>query len=179
MINSFRTRDAGVLEIEIPLLCLDATPNTPWDWNYTTVPQPGLNGASLSYPRGHVLGGSSSVSTYFIPFISLTSPTHRPVPFLRQTAKFTHGDPQPTGIDMLTLQAIPGGHGRIYCLTSRRARNSRSLQISITLPVNSTLRCMALTASSRSAYLGRRRRLMDLLQRRLRSWVESLCRMKM
>ncbi|KAF8964891.1 hypothetical protein BDZ97DRAFT_1659542, partial [Flammula alnicola] len=30
--------------------------------NYTTVPQPGLNGASIAYPRGHVLGGSSSVS---------------------------------------------------------------------------------------------------------------------
>ncbi|KDR77821.1 hypothetical protein GALMADRAFT_245927 [Galerina marginata CBS 339.88] len=54
--------DAGVLEIEIPFLCTHTTPQTPWDWNYTTIPQPGLNGASISYPRGHVLGGTSSVN---------------------------------------------------------------------------------------------------------------------
>ncbi|KAF8883622.1 aryl-alcohol-oxidase from pleurotus Eryingii [Gymnopilus junonius] len=54
--------DDGVLEIEVPFLCTHTTPDTPWDWNYTTVPQPGLNGATLSYPRGYVLGGTSSVN---------------------------------------------------------------------------------------------------------------------
>ncbi|KAF9471414.1 aryl-alcohol-oxidase from pleurotus Eryingii [Pholiota conissans] len=54
--------DAGVEEIHIPFLCTHTTPNTPWDWNYTTIPQIGLNGAAISYPRGHVLGGSSSVN---------------------------------------------------------------------------------------------------------------------
>ena len=33
-----------------------------YNWNYTTTPQPGLNGRSVSYPRGRVLGGSSSIS---------------------------------------------------------------------------------------------------------------------
>ncbi|KDR77806.1 hypothetical protein GALMADRAFT_245913 [Galerina marginata CBS 339.88] len=54
--------DTGVLEIEIPFLCTRAAPQTPWDWNYTTVPQPGLNGVSIPYPRGYVLGGTSSVN---------------------------------------------------------------------------------------------------------------------
>lgn len=34
------------------------------DWNFTTVDIPGLNGRSYSYPRGFVLGGSTSVSKY-------------------------------------------------------------------------------------------------------------------
>ncbi|ESK90669.1 aryl-alcohol oxidase [Moniliophthora roreri MCA 2997] len=36
--------------------------NTHLDWNYTSVPQPGLNNRTLPYPRGHVLGGSSCFS---------------------------------------------------------------------------------------------------------------------
>ncbi|KAF7357745.1 Aryl-alcohol oxidase [Mycena venus] len=32
------------------------------DWNYTTTPQRGLNGRSIAYNRGFVLGGSSSVN---------------------------------------------------------------------------------------------------------------------
>ncbi|KAJ7045934.1 aryl-alcohol-oxidase from pleurotus Eryingii [Mycena alexandri] len=54
--------NAGVLDIIVPFFCPRATPNTPQDWNYTTVPQVGMNGRSISYPRGHVLGGSSSVN---------------------------------------------------------------------------------------------------------------------
>ncbi|TFK33877.1 aryl-alcohol-oxidase from pleurotus Eryingii [Crucibulum laeve] len=54
--------DAGQLELQIPFLCTHTTPNTAWDWNYTTVPQAALNGVSISYPRGHVLGGSSSIN---------------------------------------------------------------------------------------------------------------------
>ncbi|EKM76333.1 hypothetical protein AGABI1DRAFT_45074 [Agaricus bisporus var. burnettii JB137-S8] len=34
--------------------------NTNVDWNYTTVPQSGLNGRRLGYPLGRMLGGSSS-----------------------------------------------------------------------------------------------------------------------
>ena len=34
----------------------------PYDWNYTTTSQPGLNGRSFPYPRGKILGGSSSIS---------------------------------------------------------------------------------------------------------------------
>jgi choline dehydrogenase len=32
------------------------------DWRYTTVPQPGLGGTAIPYPRGKVLGGSSSIN---------------------------------------------------------------------------------------------------------------------
>ncbi|KAJ7761112.1 aryl-alcohol oxidase precursor [Mycena metata] len=54
--------NAGILDIIVPFFCPLATPDTPEDWNYTTVPQAGLNGRSIAYPRGHVLGGSSSVN---------------------------------------------------------------------------------------------------------------------
>ena len=38
--------------------------NTRYDWNYTSIPQLGLNNRSLSIQRGYILGGSSSVSEY-------------------------------------------------------------------------------------------------------------------
>ncbi|KAJ7881410.1 aryl-alcohol-oxidase from pleurotus Eryingii [Mycena leptocephala] len=53
----------NVLDIMVPFYCTRATPNTPQDWNYTTTTQPGLNGRSIPYPRGFVLGGSSSVNS--------------------------------------------------------------------------------------------------------------------
>ena len=34
----------------------------PWDWDYATVPQSGLDGRTLRWPRGRVLGGSSSIN---------------------------------------------------------------------------------------------------------------------
>jgi choline dehydrogenase-like flavoprotein len=33
-----------------------------FDWNYTTIAQTGLNNRTIPYPRGFVLGGSSSIS---------------------------------------------------------------------------------------------------------------------
>ncbi|KAJ3564744.1 hypothetical protein NP233_g8092 [Leucocoprinus birnbaumii] len=36
--------------------------STRYDWNYTTVPLAGLNNRSVTYQRGHILGGSSSVN---------------------------------------------------------------------------------------------------------------------
>ncbi|KAF9002710.1 aryl-alcohol-oxidase from pleurotus Eryingii [Cyathus striatus] len=54
--------DKGITELEVPFLCTHTTPQTPFDWNYTTTPQVGLNGQSIAYPRGHVLGGSSSIN---------------------------------------------------------------------------------------------------------------------
>lgn len=48
--------------IEITFLGPTATPGTSVDWNYTTVPHVGLNGRTAAYPRGFVLGGSSSVN---------------------------------------------------------------------------------------------------------------------
>ncbi|KAJ6575612.1 alcohol oxidase [Mycena vulgaris] len=54
--------NAGVLDIIVPFLASVATPNTAQDWNYTTTPQAGLNGRVLPYPRGFVLGGTSSIN---------------------------------------------------------------------------------------------------------------------
>ncbi|KAF7362800.1 Choline dehydrogenase, mitochondrial [Mycena venus] len=54
--------DADVLDIIVPFFCVQATPNTAQDWNYTTTPQVGLNNRSIPYNRGFVLGGSSSVN---------------------------------------------------------------------------------------------------------------------
>ncbi|KAF8199858.1 aryl-alcohol oxidase-like protein [Mycena galopus ATCC 62051] len=54
--------NVDVLNIIVPFFAPRATPDTPQDWNYTTTPQAGLNGRSIAYPRGFVLGGSSSVN---------------------------------------------------------------------------------------------------------------------
>jgi choline dehydrogenase-like flavoprotein len=47
-----------------PLLGLSLAPGTKYDWNSTTAGMPGLNGRSIAYPRGKVLGGSSIVNHY-------------------------------------------------------------------------------------------------------------------
>lgn len=58
-----RSNAAGpnVDEIQIPYFVsqIDAT----FDWNYTTVAQGALQNRTIPYPRGHVLGGSTSTST--------------------------------------------------------------------------------------------------------------------
>ncbi|KAF7375564.1 Choline dehydrogenase, mitochondrial [Mycena sanguinolenta] len=51
-----------VLASIIPMFPAQLNPNTPYDWNYTTTPQSGFNGRSIDYPRGHLLGGSTSVN---------------------------------------------------------------------------------------------------------------------
>ncbi|KAJ3839587.1 hypothetical protein F5878DRAFT_615926 [Lentinula raphanica] len=50
------------LTIDVPLLCTKLTPNTQWDWNYTTTPQENLNNRVLPFPRGIGLGGTSAVN---------------------------------------------------------------------------------------------------------------------
>jgi choline dehydrogenase len=50
-----------VLEVQIPA-GLYKTWRTRLDWNYTTEPQPGLDGRKLFWPRGKLLGGSSSIN---------------------------------------------------------------------------------------------------------------------
>ncbi|GLB39193.1 putative aryl-alcohol oxidase [Lyophyllum shimeji] len=52
----------GVIASTIPFLAGTLAPNTPYDWNYTTTPQAGLGGRSIPYPRGRMLGGSSSIN---------------------------------------------------------------------------------------------------------------------
>ncbi|HXF89632.1 MAG TPA: GMC family oxidoreductase N-terminal domain-containing protein [Xanthobacteraceae bacterium] len=46
----------------IPVGYLFAIGNPRADWMFKTVEEPGLNGRSLNYPRGKVIGGSSSIN---------------------------------------------------------------------------------------------------------------------
>ena len=48
--------------IHIPVGYLYCMGNPRTDWGYKTAPDPGLNGRTLSYPRGRVLGGCSSIN---------------------------------------------------------------------------------------------------------------------
>jgi len=48
--------------IHVPVGYLYCIGNPRTDWLYKTEQEPGLNGRSLSYPRGRVLGGSSSIN---------------------------------------------------------------------------------------------------------------------
>ncbi|MEX6501190.1 GMC family oxidoreductase [Pseudomonas zhanjiangensis] len=48
--------------IHIPVGYLYCIGNPRTDWCYSTEAEPGLNGRTLSYPRGRVLGGSSSIN---------------------------------------------------------------------------------------------------------------------
>ncbi|MGB1509088.1 MAG: GMC family oxidoreductase, partial [Paracoccaceae bacterium] len=48
--------------IHIPIGYLYCIDNPRTDWRYRTVQEPGLNGRSLLYPRGKVLGGCSSIN---------------------------------------------------------------------------------------------------------------------
>jgi choline dehydrogenase len=48
--------------IKIPVGYLFTIDNPRTDWRYRTEPEPGLNGRSLSYPRGRTLGGCSSIN---------------------------------------------------------------------------------------------------------------------
>jgi choline dehydrogenase len=50
------------LWIHVPVGYLHCIGNPRTDWLYQTDPDPGLNGRRLKYPRGRVLGGSSSIN---------------------------------------------------------------------------------------------------------------------
>lgn len=49
------------LGINVPGM-LGSTQGGPYDWNLTTIPQPGLNGRQIALSRGKVLGGSSAMN---------------------------------------------------------------------------------------------------------------------
>ena len=48
--------------IHVPVGYFKTMGNPRTDWGYVTEPDPGLNGRSLRWPRGRVLGGSSSIN---------------------------------------------------------------------------------------------------------------------
>lgn len=52
----------GWIWFHIPIGYLFAIGNPRCDWMFRTESEPGLNGRSLAYPRGKVLGGSSSIN---------------------------------------------------------------------------------------------------------------------
>ncbi|KAH9477942.1 Pyranose dehydrogenase 1 [Psilocybe cubensis] len=53
--------NVGVLNAIVPGL-FGPLQRSIYDWNYTTVPGTGINNRTLNYPRGHILGGSSSIN---------------------------------------------------------------------------------------------------------------------
>ncbi|KAJ7031486.1 alcohol oxidase [Mycena alexandri] len=55
----------GVLDSTVPFLVNDLLGPNMYDWNYTTTPQPGLNGRSIPYLRAHMLGGCSAHNFMF------------------------------------------------------------------------------------------------------------------
>jgi hypothetical protein len=62
--NKKNVRNEGVLSTIVPFLAPSIQPQSAVTWNYTTVPQEGLNGRALFYSRGKILGGSSSISEF-------------------------------------------------------------------------------------------------------------------
>jgi choline dehydrogenase len=57
----------------------------PLDWRYTTVPQPGLDGRVIPYPRGKVMGGSSVIN-------ALAYQAGHPAAYDRWPAGWRHAD---------------------------------------------------------------------------------------
>jgi len=53
-------RNEGVTDSIVPFLVEDLLQPNIYEWNYTTVPQPGLNGRNIGIPRAHILGGCSA-----------------------------------------------------------------------------------------------------------------------
>ncbi len=51
----------SIPELRVPIL-FPRTFGSEVDWGFTTVPQAGLNGRTIPYPRGKTLGGSSSIN---------------------------------------------------------------------------------------------------------------------
>ncbi|OSD04767.1 GMC oxidoreductase [Trametes coccinea BRFM310] len=51
--------------IEVPGIVPYLQPTSPFDWNYTMVPQPGLNDRSFPFSRGKVLGGCTAINWMF------------------------------------------------------------------------------------------------------------------
>jgi choline dehydrogenase-like flavoprotein len=68
LVSQTQSRNDGILAIDVPQLCVTLTPSTPWDWNYTTIPQAGLENRVVPFPRGIGLGGTSAVSACSYPY---------------------------------------------------------------------------------------------------------------
>ena len=89
--------------------------NTRYDWNYTSIPQLGLDNRSLSIQRGYILGGTSSVSEYLLCTVS-NPDLHIP----RQTVWCIHEVLPRTTIGLQNTVEILDGVGIIYNNTFER-----------------------------------------------------------
>src|SRR3954463_7828303 len=58
--------DDNWIWFHIPVGYLFAIGNPRSDWMFRTEPEPGLNGRSLAYPRGKVIGGSSAINAMIL-----------------------------------------------------------------------------------------------------------------
>ena len=114
---SGQSRNEGVPDSIVPFFATKIVPSTPWDWNYTTIPMKELNNRSIIYPRGHILGGSSSVSESF--FESDNGPGHHDL--FCQTTWPTIGVHPKIGIDMRPFLEMRDGAGILFSNTSAKS----------------------------------------------------------
>jgi GMC oxidoreductase len=122
----------GVLATQIPFLAPTLTPNTLYDWNYTTTAQPGFNGRSVPFPRGRILGGSSSVSKSSYRLSSRCVPCHcdsHPI----QITRHTYMDPPTTSIAMHPTPEIRAGTGTTCRNISKRFALTLLVVLSLSL----------------------------------------------
>ncbi|KAJ7593889.1 aryl-alcohol oxidase precursor [Mycena floridula] len=53
--------DKDALLTQVPFFC-NRLATSQYNWNFTTAPIEGLNGRAIAYPRGFIIGGSSSIN---------------------------------------------------------------------------------------------------------------------
>ncbi|KAJ7920307.1 aryl-alcohol oxidase-like protein [Mycena leptocephala] len=58
--SMFCISNEGVIDSIVPFFVTNLLQPNIYEWNYTTVPQPGLNGRNVGNPRAHILGGCST-----------------------------------------------------------------------------------------------------------------------
>ncbi len=136
--------------------------DTPWDWNYTTTAQPGLDNRSYPYPRGRLLGGSSSASMSRLHFSSAIFYGASQIILFINTALMKTGTGSPMSAAIrdgrgVTWPSTSGGYAAqkslksisqftpVYLLSS--TRSSFSLSMATTLQMN-TSRPSTLTLGS-------------------------------
>ncbi|KAG6864689.1 hypothetical protein C0993_008650 [Termitomyces sp. T159_Od127] len=106
----------GVITTQVPFFAPELTQTSPYDWNYTTTPQPGLGGRPIPYPRGHILGGNWLVYTRgsredFDRYAKVTGDQgwswNSILPYFKKSEKWT----APADNHNITGQFNPGVHG--------------------------------------------------------------------
>ena len=95
--------------IHIPVGYFKTMGNPNTDWCYVTEPDPGLNGRSLKWPRGKVLGGSSSINGLLYVRGQAEDYDHwrqlgntgwgwdDVLPLFKRSENYDHGDPEVRG----------------------------------------------------------------------------------